>query len=101
MLKKKKKKKTQGIQLRKQASSQILTYTATFHQSKENEKIKDKRVKLRSHKLRGPKHYLLSTYFQEYTSYKVNIKSSSDWIFLSLAVFLYLTQAALNYGILP
>ena len=67
---------------------------------KENEKIKDKRVKLRSHKLRGPKHYLLSTYFQEYTSYKVNIKSSSDWIFLSLAVFLYLTQAALNYGIL-
>lgn len=76
--KKKKKNKTQGIQLRKQASSQILTYTATFHQSKENEKIKDKRVKLRSHKLRGPKHYLLSTYFQEYTSYKVNIKSSSD-----------------------
>lgn len=75
---KKKKNKTQGIQLRKQASSQILTYTATFHQSKENEKIKDKRVKLRSHKLRGPKHYLLSTYFQEYTSYKVNIKSSSD-----------------------
>lgn len=60
--------------------SQILTYSATFHQSRDlkNEKIKDKRIKLYSHKLRGPEYYLLSTNFQEYTSYKINIKSFSN-----------------------